>query len=93
MNWSAADVPDDSPELVAVTSTVPVPAGEVAVSEVPSPLTVTMVAALVPNMTVVPVRLVPVTVTVVPPASGPSLGAIEVTVGGSTTVSTTVVGV
>ena len=43
MNWSAADVADVPPGVVTVTSTVPVPAGEVAVIEV-AELTVTPVA-------------------------------------------------
>jgi hypothetical protein len=62
-------------------STVPVPAGEVAVIEV-AELTVKPVAAVAPKFTAVaPVKLVPVIVTVVPPAVGPTVGEIEVTVG------------
>ena len=68
--------------VVTVTLTVPVPAGEMAVTEV-ALLTTTPVAAAVPNLTpVAPVRLVPVMVTEVPPACGPEVGLIEVTVGG-----------
>ena len=61
--------------LVTVTSTVPVPAGEVAVIEV-AELTVTAVPALAPNETVeLAVKPVPVIVTTVPPASGPGVRA------------------
>ena len=52
----------------------------------------TLVAGLGPKLTVAPVRFVPVTVTTVPPVDGPSVGAIEETAGGVTTVRTTVVG-
>ena len=64
-----------------MTSTVPVPAGAVAVIWV-AVFTITPVAAVVPNLTpVAPVRLVPVMVTEVPPAVGPEVGLIPVTVG------------
>jgi hypothetical protein len=57
------------PEVVTVTSTVPIPAGEVALIWV-ALLTVKEPAALLPNLTAVaPEKLVPVTVTLVPPAS------------------------
>ena len=58
------------PGVVTVTSTVPLPAGEVAVIEVA--VSTVMVAALpVPKSTAVaPQRLVPVMVTLVPPPSG-----------------------
>ena len=70
--------------VVTLTSTVPVPAGEVAVIEV-AELTVKPVAAVAPKVTAVaPVKLVPVIVTVVPPAAGPDVGEIEVTVGAGT---------
>jgi hypothetical protein len=73
-----ADVP---PAVVTVTSTVPVPAGDVAVIEV-AELTVKLVAFVAPNFTAVaPVRLVPVMATEVPPAFGPEVGEIDVTVG------------
>ena len=66
--------------MVTVTSTVPVPAGAVAVMGWRS-LTV-KVAVAVPNFTAVaPVKLVPVMVTEVPPAAGPELGLTPVTVG------------
>ncbi len=62
-------------------STVPVPAGEVAVIEV-GELTVKLVALAAPNFTAVAaVKLVPVTVTDVPPASGPPVGESDVTAG------------
>ena len=62
------------PGVVTVTSTVPVPAGAVAVTWV-AEFTIKPVAAVVPNLTpVAPVRLVPVMVTEVPPAVGPRSG-------------------
>ena len=70
------------PGVVTVTSTLPLPAGEVAVIEL-SELTVKLVASLLPNTTAEALpRFVPVIVTEVPPASGPSLGDTPVTVGG-----------
>jgi hypothetical protein len=72
------------PEFVTVTSTVPLPAGEVAVIDV-ALLTVKEVAAVPPNFTAVaPVNKVPVMVTGVPPAAGPLFGAMEVTGGAET---------
>ena len=69
------------PVVVTLTSTVPVPAGEVAVIEV-AELTVKPVAGVAPNVTAVaPVKLVPVIVTEVPPVDGPDVGEIEVIVG------------
>ena len=71
MNWSAAEVAEVPPGVVTVTSTVPAPAGEVAVIEV-AELTVKLVALVAPNLTAVaPVKPVPVIVTDVPPAVGP----------------------
>jgi hypothetical protein len=70
--------------VVTVTSTVPLPAGAVAVSEVEE-FTVTLVAVFVPKSTVAPLaKLLPVIVTLVPPDAGPSLGLIPVTVGAAT---------
>jgi hypothetical protein len=64
-----------------VTSTIPVPDGEVAVIVV-ALTTVMPVADDPPNTTAVaPVKLVPVTVTNVPPAAAPLVGEIDVTVG------------
>ena len=84
MNWSAADVADVPPAVVTVTSTVPLPAGDVAVIDV-AELTVKLVALTAPNFTAVaPVRVVPVMVTNVPPAVGPDVGETDVTVGGPT---------
>ncbi len=84
MNWSAADVAEVPPVVVTLTSTVLVPAGEVAVIEV-AELTVKVAAAVAPNATAVaPVRLVPVIVTLVPPAAGPDVGEIELTAGPGT---------
>ena len=68
--------------MVTVTSTVPVPAGAVTVSEV-ALFTVTPVPAVAPKSTAVaPVKPVPVSVTEVPPATGPLFGLTAVTVGG-----------
>jgi hypothetical protein len=84
VNWSAADVALVPPGVVTVTSTVPAPAGEVAVICV-ALLTVNVVAAVAPNFTaVVPVKFVPVMVTTVPPAAGPLAGLTSVTVGAAT---------
>src|SRR5213593_3018618 len=67
---------------VTVTSTVPVPAGLVAVQLVVVGQ-LTFVARLAPKLTVaVGAKSVPVIVTTVPPAVGPELGVIAVTVGG-----------
>ena len=61
-------------------STVPVPAGEVAVIDV-AELNVKL-ADVAPKVTAVtPVKFVPVSVTVVLPVCGPVVGEIEVTVG------------
>jgi len=70
------------PSVVTVTSTVPTPAGEVAVIWV-ALSTVKEPAALLPNLTAVtPEKLVPVMVTLVPPDVGPVFGLTLVTVGG-----------
>ena len=72
------------PTVVTLASTVPVPAGEVAVICV-AELTVNPVAAVAPKVTAVAaVRLVPVMTTVVPPAVGPAVGEMLVTVGAAT---------
>ena len=69
------------PAVVTVTSTVPVPAGAVAMIDV-AELTVKVVALAAPNFTAVaPRKLVPVIVMAVPPAIGPALGDSEVTAG------------
>ena len=77
-NWSAdtgALTPDG---VTTVTSTVPVPAGDVAVTEVE--LSAVMVPGVEPKSTAVaPDRLVPVIVTLVPPPVGPVTGLMEVT--------------
>ena len=84
MYWSAADVADVPPVVVTLTSTVPVPAGDVAVIWV-AELTVKVVAAVAPKITAVaPVNPVPLMVTVVPPDPGPEVGEIDVTVGAAT---------
>ena len=86
MKWSdgelTADVP---PTVVTVTSTVPVPAGEVQVIEVAMFAEQLPKTVAAPNLTsVAPVRLVPVMVTLVPPAATPELGETPVTVGAAT---------
>ncbi|BBH18908.1 hypothetical protein Back11_02530 [Paenibacillus baekrokdamisoli] len=79
--WSAADVADVPPVVVTLTSTVPVPAGAVAVICV-AEFTVKPVAAVAPNVTAVaPVRFVPVKMTVVTPDVGPAVGEMLVIVG------------
>ena len=67
--------------MVTRTSTVPVPAGAVAVIDV-GLLTVKPVALVAPNLTAVaPLKFVPVMVTVVPPPAGPAVGEMLVTAG------------
>ena len=81
MNWSAAEVALLPPAVVTRTSTVPDPAGAVAVIWV-ALLTVKAAAALAPKVTaVVPEKFVPVIVTFVPPVDGPLVGEIDVTEG------------
>jgi hypothetical protein len=80
LNWSAAETAEVPPAVVTVTSTVPDPAGAVAVIDVSEPTV--YVAVVVPNLTAVaPVKPDPVIDTLVPPPSGPLVGAMEVTVG------------
>ena len=84
VNWSAALVALVPPGVVILTSTVPVPAGAVAVICV-ALRTVMPVAAVAPKVTaVVPVKFVPEMVTLVPPVVGPEVGEILVTVGAAT---------
>src|SRR5258708_34269911 len=72
------------PAVVTVTSTVPTPAGEVAVIWV-ALLTVKDPAALLPNLTAAaPEKLVPVMVTLLPPGIGPVFGLTLATVGAPT---------
>ena len=81
MYRSAAEVAEVPPGVMTVMSTVPVPAGLVAVIEV-ALLTVYEVAEVPPNLTAVaPVKPVPVIATDVPPAVGPDVGDLPVTVG------------
>jgi len=82
VNLSAAPVAEVALPEVTVTSTVPEPAGLVALQLVVE-LQVTAVPATVPKLTVVPVVVnpVPVMVTTVPPARGPAVGLMAVTVG------------
>ncbi len=67
--------------VVTVTSTVPVPAGEVAVICV-ALTTVNEPAAVLPNRTAVaPEKFAPVMVTLVPPEGGPVFGLTALTAG------------
>lgn len=69
------------PVVVTVMSTVPLPAGDVAVMDV-AEFTVKLVALAVPNFTAVaPLSVVPVIVTVVAPVLGPLAGLTAVTTG------------
>ena len=69
------------PGVVTVTSTVPVPAGDVAVTEV-ALLTTTPVAALVPNLTAVaPVKAGAGDGHARAAGGGPDVGLMAVTVG------------
>lgn len=87
MNWSDLEVALVPPGVVTVTSTVPVPAGDVARHEVLL-VQLTFVARLEPKWTALgasqlgPVSPVPVMVTTVPPAAAPLVGARAPTVGG-----------
>jgi len=66
-----------------VTSTVPLPGGEVAVIEV-AEFTVKLVALAAPNLTAVaPVKPLPAMATDVPPSAVPDVGEIDVTLGAS----------
>ena len=81
MNLSAALTALVPPAVVTVTSTVPLPAGAVAVMVV-GVLIVKVAGLPGPKSTALaPVRFVPVMVTVVPPDVGPEVGLIAVTVG------------
>jgi hypothetical protein len=69
------------PAVVTVTSTLPIPGGDVAVIWV-GLTTLNAPAAAPPNLTAVaPDKLVPVIVTLVPPAAGPEFGDTLVIVG------------
>ena len=69
--------------MVTVTSTVPDPAGTVAVSW-PSESTVNTAVAVPKDTLVLPVNPLPVTVMLPPPASGPELELSEETTGDTT---------
>ena len=84
MKLSAAPVALVPPTVVTFTSTVPLPAGDVAVIDVPL-VTVNDAALVVPNqIAVAPVKPVPLIVTLVPPTVGPALGDTALTVGAAT---------
>ena len=75
--------------MVILTSTVPVPAGAVALIDV-ALFTVKVVAADAPKVTAVaPVKLAPVIVIDVPPADGPLVGDRLLTVGAGDAVPST----
>jgi hypothetical protein len=82
VNWSAELLAEAAVPTVTVTSTVPVPAGLVAVQVVVE-LQLTEVPAVLPNSTVVAPAVVekpvPVIVTTVLPAGGPDVGLMLVT--------------
>ena len=81
MNWSPRLAVLVPPGVLTVTSTVPEPAGEVAVTCV-GDSALSAVAFAEPNLTsLAPVRFVPVIFTEVPPAAGPLVGSTSVTVG------------
>ena len=81
MNLSAALVALVPPVgVVTVTSTVPEPAGDVAVMRVAF-LTMKLAAVVPKSTALAPENAVPVKVTVVPPAAGPDVGPMEVTMG------------
>ena len=83
-NWSAGTGVLTPDGVTTVTSTVPLPAGDVAVIEFE--LSAVIVPGVDPKSTAVaPERLVPEMVTCVPPAAGPVTGLMAVTVGGGTT--------
>ncbi len=81
MKWSALEVGDVPIGVVTVTSTMPVPAGEVTVMEPAVSAVIVPGLALPKSTTVAFAKLVPVTVTMVPPATGPALGLTAATVG------------
>jgi len=90
VNWSAALVGEVSFAVVTVTSTVPLPAGLVAVIWV-SLLTMMLLAGVAPNETLVaPVKPEPVMVTLVPPAAGPLAGLTLDTDGATVSITVTI---
>ena len=85
MNSSPATAVEVWPDTVTVTSTVPVPAGLVAVQLEVELQEIPVAALFEPKSTVVSPEVaenpVPVIVTVVPPEAGPDVGLILVMVG------------
>jgi hypothetical protein len=80
VNWSLDDVTVVPLAVVTVTSTVPVPFGDVV--EIDVAVFFVIDAGVLPNFTAVALpRLVPVMVTKVPPDTGPVAGEMPVTVG------------
>jgi hypothetical protein len=82
VNWSAGLAPLVWPATVTATSTVPPPAGLVAMQLVEL-AQLTPVAAALPKLIDVAVglKLLPLIVTTVPPAAGPPVGVIPLTEG------------
>ena len=81
MNWSAGDFTLVPPGPTSVTSTVPTPAGDTAVTSVDDS-TLTLVAGALPKLTAVtPSKLVPWIATLVPPSWEPAAGLRLVTIG------------
>jgi hypothetical protein len=82
VNWSAAPLALVPPGVVTLMSTVPEPAGDVAVI-CPAELTVKPTAGVEPKLTALALlKFVPTIVTLVPPAAGPDEGLTPMTVGG-----------
>ena len=82
VNWSGVPVAEVPAGVVTVTSTVPLPAGLVAVIWV-SLVMLNFVAVGPKETLVAPVKPVPVIVTGVPPEFSPLLGLMPVTTGGT----------
>ena len=87
MYWSAAVMGEVPRPVVTRTSTVPVPAGAMALIE-PSELSTKLVAGVEPKVTALTLaKLVPLIITCVPPPVGPPAGldvvVTPVTVGAS----------
>jgi len=81
VNWSDNPIVDVPLGVITVISTVPVPAGEVAVIDVSVGVPVIIPGVLSNFTAVTPVKPVPETVTRVPPTNGPDFGEIPVTAG------------
>jgi hypothetical protein len=81
VNLSAATAAEVPPGVVTLTSTVPVPFGDLALITV-AETTFEMTPLVLPKVTAVaPLKFFPVMVTAVPPAAAPPFGPIFVTEG------------